>query len=72
MHSHTYKVVEIVSTSTKGLEDAIRSGIARASESLRHVRWFEVISTRGMVDDGVIGHFQVTMKVGFTLDDSGP
>jgi flavin-binding protein dodecin len=68
MSEHTYKVSEIVGTSPDGVDAAIRSGIARASESLRHLGWFEVTDIRGHLDDGAIAHFQVTMKVGFRLD----
>jgi flavin-binding protein dodecin len=66
---HTYKVTEIVGSSPDGIDQAIRSGIARASESLRHLGWFEVTEIRGHLDDGEIAHFQVTMKVGFRLTD---
>ena len=70
MSEHTYKVTEIVGSSAESVDDAIRSGIARASESLRHLGWFEVTDIRGHLEDGTIGHFQVTMKVGFRLDDA--
>jgi flavin-binding protein dodecin len=69
MSEHTYKVSEIVGTSPDGVDAAIRSGIARASGSLRHLGWFEVTDIRGHIEDGAIAHFQVTMKVGFRLDD---
>ncbi|MGZ4795641.1 MAG: dodecin [Acidimicrobiia bacterium] len=68
MSDHTYKVTEIVGSSADGVDAAIRSGIARASESLRHLGWFEVTDIRGHLEDGTIAHFQVTMKVGFRLD----
>ncbi|MGZ4675352.1 MAG: dodecin [Acidimicrobiia bacterium] len=68
MPDHTYKVTEIVGSSADGVDAAIRSGIARASESLRHLGWFEVTDIRGHLEDGTIAHFQVTMKVGFRLD----
>ena len=70
MKSHVYKVVEIVGSSDKSIDAAIRSGIERASRSLRHIGWFEVISTGGHVEKDQVSHFQVTMKVGFTLDDA--
>jgi dodecin len=69
MPAHTYKVTEIVGSSSDGIDAAIRSGIARASGSLRHLGWFEVTDIRGHLDDGEIAHFQVTMKVGFRLED---
>ena len=65
---HTYKVIELVGSSEKGIEDAISSAIARASESLRNLRWFEVIETRGHIEDGKVKHYQVTLKVGFTME----
>lgn len=68
MSEHTYKVTEIVGSSSESLDAAIRSGIARASESLRHLGWFEVTSIRGHLEDGAIGHYQVTMKLGFRLE----
>ncbi|MDE2393955.1 MAG: dodecin domain-containing protein [Burkholderiales bacterium] len=66
--SHTYKVVEIVGTSPLGSDDAIRGAIEKASKSVRHIDWFEVVETRGHVADGKVAHFQVTLKVGFRLD----
>jgi dodecin len=69
MANHTYRVTEIVGTSPDGTDAAIRSGLERATRTLRNVDWFEVVGTRGQVEDGVIQHFQVTLKVGFRLDD---
>jgi flavin-binding protein dodecin len=69
MPEHTYKVTEIVGSSSDGIDAAIRSGISRASESLRHLGWFEVTDIRGHLEDGTVAHYQVTMKVGFRLDD---
>jgi dodecin len=66
---HVYRVTEIVGTSTKDLDDAIRNGIARANETLRNLDWFEVTEIRGHLANGAIGHFQATMKVGFRLED---
>ena len=68
MANHTYKVTEIVGSSPDGIDAAIRSGIARASDSLRNLDWFEVTEIRGHLQDGAVGHFQVSMKVGFRLD----
>ena len=68
MSEHVFKIVEIVGTSGKSIEDAIQNGIARADKSLRHVSWFEVVGTRGHVEDGGIVLYQVTMKVGFRME----
>jgi dodecin len=70
MSNHTYRVIEIVGTSPDGVDAAIRNGLARAAETMRGLDWFEVESIRGHLVDGIIGHFQVTMKVGFRLEDS--
>lgn len=67
--NHTYKMVKIVGTSRAGVDDAIRSGIARAEESLRNLRWFEVKELRGWIQDGRVQHFQAIMEVGFTMED---
>jgi flavin-binding protein dodecin len=69
MPEHTYKVTEIVGSSSDSIDAAIRSGIGRASESLRNLGWFEVTDIRGHLEDGAVAHFQVTMKVGFRLDE---
>jgi len=69
MSNRTYRVTEIVGTSTEGLDDAIRNGIARASQTVRHLDWFEITEVRGQVVDGAVEHFQVGMKVGFRLED---
>ncbi|WP_428391533.1 dodecin [Lichenicoccus sp.] len=68
MPAHTYKVVEIVGSSEASIEDAIRGAVAKASETIRHIGWFEVMETRGHVVDGKVQHFQVTLKLGFTLE----
>jgi flavin-binding protein dodecin len=67
---HTYRVTEIVGSSTESCDQAIRNAIARANETLRHLDWFEVVQTRGHIVDGQIGHFQVTLKVGFRLESA--
>ena len=69
MADRTYKLVEIVGTSPDGVDQAIRNGIARAGRTLRNLDWFEVAEIRGQIVDGVPAHVQVTMKVGFRLDD---
>jgi flavin-binding protein dodecin len=66
---HVYKVVELVGSSPTSIEDAINSAVTRASETLRNLRWFEILQTRGQIEDGKIQHFQVTLRVGFTLEE---
>jgi dodecin len=66
---HTYRVTEVVGTSPESIHQAVRNGIARASQTLRNLEWFEVESVRGWIDNGEVGHFQVTMKIGFRLED---
>jgi dodecin len=68
MSDHVYKTVELVGSSTSGVEDAVRSAVARASETLRNLRWFEVMETRGHIEGGQVAHWQVTLKIGFTLE----
>ena len=68
MSSHIYKLLELTGTSTVGSDDAIAKAIAKASESVRNIQWFEVIEQRGHVVDGKVAHWQVTLKVGFTLE----
>jgi flavin-binding protein dodecin len=68
---HTYAISEIVGTSEKSIEDAIESGIATASKSLRHLDWFEVGNIRGHLTDGKVAHYQVTLRVGFRYETSG-
>ncbi|MEY8016707.1 dodecin [Mycobacterium servetii] len=70
MNNHTYRVIEIVGSSPDGVDAAIRSGLKRAAQTMRNLDWFEVESIRGHLDDGAVGHYQVTMKVGFRLEDS--
>ncbi len=72
MSSRTYRVTEIVGTSPDSIDEAIKNGIGRASQSLRHIDWFEVTEVRGHVADGNVEHFQVGLKVGFRLEDDGP
>ena len=69
MTDHVYKTVEVTGSSTTGVDDAIRTAVGRASQSLRNLEWFEVTQVRGHVaGDGEIGHFQVTLKTGFRLE----
>ncbi|HEY9331822.1 dodecin family protein [Streptomyces poriferorum] len=69
MSNHTYRVTEIVGTSHDGVDAAIRNGVARASETLHNLDWFEITQVRGQIKDGRIEHYQVGLKVGFRLDD---
>jgi flavin-binding protein dodecin len=71
MSDNVYKIIELVGSSATSIEDAIEGAIARASTSVREIRWFEVKETRGHVENGRVAHFQVTLRVGFTLEDSG-
>ena len=71
MSDHVYKVVELVGSSPTSIEDAIQTAIKRADETLRNLRWFEVIQTRGHVEDGEVRHYQVVLKAGFTLEAGG-
>ncbi len=67
---HTYKITEIVGSSSEGIDDAIKNGIGRAAKTLRNLDWFEVTDVRGAMNDGEIAWYQVTMKVGFRLEDA--
>ena len=69
MTDHVYKTIELVGSSTGGVEDAVRNAIAKASTTVRNLRWFEVIETRGDITGGRVAHWQVTLKVGFTLEE---
>lgn len=70
MTNHTYRVTEIVGTSPEGVDQAIRNGISRASQTLRALDWFEVTEVRGQIAEGWIQHYQVGLKVGFRLEDA--
>ncbi len=69
MSEHSYGISEIVGTSTDSIDDAIRRAVEKASEDRRHIRWFQVLETRGHVEDGKVAHYQVTMKLGYTLEE---
>jgi len=69
MSSRTYALSEVVGTSPEGVDQAIRNGVERASKTLRHVDWFEVVEIRGYVRDGEVDHYQVGLKLGFRLED---
>lgn len=69
MSDHVYKLIELTGTSTINIEDAVQKAIAKAALTIRNLRWFEVLETRGLIEDGKINHWQVTLKIGFTLED---
>ena len=68
MADHIYKKIELVGTSPLSIEQAIQNAIERAAQTVRNMRWFEVVETRGHIEDGKVAHYQVTVKIGFTLD----
>jgi len=69
MENNVYKKIEITGTSSKSSDDAIENALARASKSVKNLRWFEVVETRGAISDGNVQQWQVTIKVGFTMND---
>jgi len=69
MSDHVYKTIELVGSSTRGVEDAVQKAIAKAAATVRNLRWFEVVDTRGHIENGRVAHWQVELKLGFTLDD---
>ena len=69
MTEHTYKKIELTGSSQNSMQEAIENAIARASKSIHDMRWFEVVETRGHIDGNKVAHWQVTIKVGFTLDE---
>lgn len=69
MPDHVYRIIEVAGSSEQSIEAAIQNAVGRASRTLRQVGWFEVIQTRGHVEEGKVAHYQVILKVGFTLDD---
>ncbi len=70
MSDHVYKVIELAGSSETSIEDAIARAVGRAGETIKNLRWFEVLETRGHIEDGKIKHYQVLIKVGFTVDDT--
>lgn len=69
MSNHVYKTIELVGSSASSPDDAVRLAVARAAATIRNLRWFEVVDTRGHIENGQIAHWQVTIKVGFTLEE---
>ena len=70
MSDHVYKHIELTGSSKTGIQDAVETALSRASQTLRGMHWFEVIDTRGYIEDGKVAYWQVTIKVGFTLEES--
>lgn len=68
MSDHVYKSIEVTGSSVTGVDDAIRTAVAKAAQTVRHLEWFEAVETRGHIADGAVAHFQVTLKLGFRLD----
>ena len=68
MNEHVYKVIELVGSSKESIEDAVQNAVSKATETIRDMRWFEVVETRGMIDQGNIAYWQVTVKIGFTVE----
>lgn len=68
MQDHVYKILELVGSSDKSIEDAIQNAVARAKTTIRDMRWFEVVQTRGHIVSGSVHHYQVVLKIGFTLE----
>ena len=69
MSDHVYKTVEVTGSSSESSDDAIRKAVAKASQTLRRLEWFEVIEVRGHINEGAVAHWQVTVKIGFRLED---
>lgn len=69
MANHVYKTIEITGSSTKGVQDAIENAVAKTAKTVHNLRWFEVTDTRGFLEGGKVSHWQVTLKISFTLDD---
>ena len=69
MTDHVYRVIEVVGSSETNIEDAIQSAVSKASATIRQIRWFEVVETRGQIEAGKVHYFQVTLKIGFSLED---
>ena len=69
MSDHIYKTIELVGSSSQSVEDAVQKAVAKAAETVRNLRWFEIVDTRGHIEGSRIAHWQVTLKLGFTLED---
>jgi flavin-binding protein dodecin len=69
MDEHVYKVIELTGSSKNSMEEAVQNAVARAAKTVRQMRWFQVTDTRGYIDNGQVAYWQVTVKIGFTLED---
>ncbi len=69
MNEHVYKITELTGSSTTSIDDAVSQAVTRASKTLRNLRWFQVVDTRGHIENGRVAHWQVTIKIGFALED---
>lgn len=69
MSDHVYKLIELTGSSTTSIEDAVQNAVSRAAKTLHNIRWCQVTETRGHIENGVVKHWQVTLKVGFTMDE---
>lgn len=69
MSDHIYKTIELVGSSSQSVEDAVQKAVTKAAETVRNLRWFQVLDTRGHIQEGRVAHWQVTLKIGFTLED---
>jgi len=69
MSDHVYKMIELTGSSPASMEEAVKNAVAKASKTVRNMRWFEVLETRGHIDNNQVAHWQVTIKIGFTIDD---
>jgi flavin-binding protein dodecin len=69
MSEHIYKKIELVGTSPESIEQAVSNAVAKAEKTVHNMRWFEVVETRGQIEDGKVAHWQVTVKIGFTLNE---
>jgi len=69
MNNNVYKTIELTGSSANSIEEAVNNAVTRASKTMRNMRWFEVTETRGVIEDDAVAHWQVTLKIGFTLDE---
>jgi flavin-binding protein dodecin len=69
MSNHVYKMIELTGSSDKGIEEAIQNAVEKAGQTVRNMRWFQVMDTRGHIDNNQVQHWQVTIKIGFTMED---
>lgn len=69
MDEHIYKIIRLTGSSSESMDEAIRNAVRRASQTLRNLRWFKVVETRGYIENGDVAYFQVTVEIGFTLEE---